>query len=49
MMSNRPNRWNCGAAPPSIRQRRGENLYGRGASDMKGQVMITLKAVEASG
>lgn len=28
-------------------QQRGENLYGRGASDMKGQVVITMKAVEA--
>ena len=27
--------------------RRGENLYGRGASDMKGQVSATLKAIEA--
>jgi acetylornithine deacetylase/succinyl-diaminopimelate desuccinylase-like protein len=26
---------------------RGENLYARGASDMKGQVMVALKAIEA--
>jgi acetylornithine deacetylase/succinyl-diaminopimelate desuccinylase-like protein len=26
---------------------RGENLYGRGASDMKGQVLITLNAIES--
>ena len=26
---------------------RGDNLYGRGASDMKGQVVISLKAVES--
>jgi acetylornithine deacetylase/succinyl-diaminopimelate desuccinylase-like protein len=34
-------------SPPFEPQLRGENLYGRGASDMKGQVVITLKAVEA--
>jgi acetylornithine deacetylase/succinyl-diaminopimelate desuccinylase-like protein len=33
-------------SPPFQPTVRGENLYGRGASDMKGQVMITLKAVE---
>jgi len=33
--------------PPFEPTRRGENLYGRGASDMKGQVMIALKALEA--
>lgn len=36
--------WHSPAFAP---QQRGENLYGRGASDMKGQVMVTLKAVEA--
>ena len=46
-MYSRPSRWSYGAAHPSIPQQRGENLFGRGASDMKGQVMITLKAVEA--
>lgn len=34
-------------SPPFEATQRGENLYGRGASDMKGQVMITFKAVEA--
>lgn len=33
-------------SPPFEPTRRGENLYGRGASDMKGQVMASLKAVE---
>ncbi|MGC8855745.1 MAG: dipeptidase [Anaerolineae bacterium] len=32
---------------PFEAQLRGEHLYGRGASDMKGQVMASLKAVEA--
>jgi acetylornithine deacetylase/succinyl-diaminopimelate desuccinylase-like protein len=32
---------------PFDAQVRGEHLYGRGASDMKGQVMASLKAVEA--
>jgi acetylornithine deacetylase/succinyl-diaminopimelate desuccinylase-like protein len=36
--------WN---SPPFEPTQRGENLYARGASDMKGQVVITLKAVEA--
>jgi acetylornithine deacetylase/succinyl-diaminopimelate desuccinylase-like protein len=36
--------WHSPAFQPT---QRGENLYGRGASDMKGQVMVTLKAVEA--
>lgn len=36
--------WHSPAFEPA---RRGDNLYGRGASDMKGQVMITLKAAEA--
>jgi acetylornithine deacetylase/succinyl-diaminopimelate desuccinylase-like protein len=36
--------WQSPAFEPA---QRGENLYGRGASDMKGQVMVTLKAVEA--
>jgi acetylornithine deacetylase/succinyl-diaminopimelate desuccinylase-like protein len=35
------------SSPPFDPQQRGENLFGRGASDMKGQVVITLKAVEA--
>lgn len=34
-------------SPPFEPAQRGENLYARGASDMKGQVVITLKAVEA--
>jgi acetylornithine deacetylase/succinyl-diaminopimelate desuccinylase-like protein len=36
--------WDSPAFEPTLR---GENLYGRGASDMKAQVVITLKAVEA--
>jgi len=36
--------WESPAFEPT---QRGENLYGRGASDMKGQMMVTLKAVEA--
>jgi len=36
--------WHSPAFEPT---QRGENLYGRGASDMKGQVMTSLKAVEA--
>jgi acetylornithine deacetylase/succinyl-diaminopimelate desuccinylase-like protein len=36
--------WQTGAFDPTLR---GENLYGRGASDMKGQVMAVLKALEA--
>jgi len=34
-------------SPPFEPTLRGENLYGRGASDMKGQVVICMKAVEA--
>ena len=34
-------------SPPFEPTQRGENLYARGASDMKGQVVIALKAVEA--
>lgn len=34
-------------SPPFEPAIRGDNLYGRGASDMKGQVMASLKAVEA--
>lgn len=34
-------------SPPFEPIQRGENLYGRGASDMKGQIMIGLKALEA--
>lgn len=34
-------------SPPFEPTVRGDNLYGRGASDMKGQVIITLKAIEA--
>jgi acetylornithine deacetylase/succinyl-diaminopimelate desuccinylase-like protein len=34
-------------SPAFSPEQRGENLYGRGASDMKGQVMATLKASEA--
>ena len=33
--------------PPFEPTRRGDNLFGRGASDMKGQVTASLKAVEA--
>ena len=33
--------------PPFEPQQRGDNLYGRGASDMKGQVVASLKAIEA--
>ncbi len=36
--------WDSPAFEPTLR---GENLFGRGASDMKAQVVITLKAVEA--
>jgi acetylornithine deacetylase/succinyl-diaminopimelate desuccinylase-like protein len=36
--------WHSPAFAP---EQRGDNLYGRGASDMKGQVMSSLKAVEA--
>lgn len=36
--------WESDAFEPEVR---GDNLYGRGASDMKGQVMATLAAVEA--
>lgn len=36
--------WNT---PPFEPTQRGENLYGRGASDMKGQVIATLSAVES--
>jgi acetylornithine deacetylase/succinyl-diaminopimelate desuccinylase-like protein len=34
-------------SPPFVPTVRGDNLYGRGASDMKGQVIATLSAVEA--
>lgn len=34
-------------SPPFQPTLRGENLYGRGASDMKGQVVASLKAVES--
>jgi acetylornithine deacetylase/succinyl-diaminopimelate desuccinylase-like protein len=33
--------------PPFEATQKGENLYGRGASDMKGQIMVSLKAIEA--
>jgi acetylornithine deacetylase/succinyl-diaminopimelate desuccinylase-like protein len=36
--------WESPAFEPT---KRGDNLFGRGASDMKGQVMVTLKAAEA--
>lgn len=36
--------WKTGPFEPAVR---GDNLYGRGASDMKGQVMATINAVEA--
>lgn len=32
---------------PFSAEQRGENLFGRGASDMKGQVMASIKAVES--
>jgi acetylornithine deacetylase/succinyl-diaminopimelate desuccinylase-like protein len=34
-------------SPPFEPERRGENLYGRGASDMKGQVIASIEAIEA--
>jgi acetylornithine deacetylase/succinyl-diaminopimelate desuccinylase-like protein len=34
-------------SPPFEPEERGENLYGRGASDMKGQVVASMKAIEA--
>jgi acetylornithine deacetylase/succinyl-diaminopimelate desuccinylase-like protein len=37
--------WHSQPFQPEVR---GENLYGRGASDMKGQVMAALDAVEAA-
>ncbi len=36
--------WHSPAFEPT---QRGDNIYGRGASDMKGQVVISLKAVES--
>lgn len=36
--------WESGAFEPT---QRGENLYARGASDMKGQIMVALKVVES--
>ncbi len=36
--------WQSGPFAPEVR---GENLYARGTSDMKGQVMATLDAIEA--
>jgi acetylornithine deacetylase/succinyl-diaminopimelate desuccinylase-like protein len=36
--------WDTGPFDPTIK---GENLFGRGTSDMKGQVMATLNALEA--
>jgi acetylornithine deacetylase/succinyl-diaminopimelate desuccinylase-like protein len=36
--------WKSGPFEPEVR---GENLYARGASDMKGQVLATIKALEA--
>jgi len=36
--------WESGAFDPTVR---GDNLYARGATDMKGQVMAALKAIEA--
>jgi acetylornithine deacetylase/succinyl-diaminopimelate desuccinylase-like protein len=36
--------WKSAPFDPAVRD---ENIYARGASDMKGQVMITLKAAEA--
>ena len=34
-------------SPPFEPEQRGENLYGRGASDMKGQVIASMMAIEA--
>jgi acetylornithine deacetylase/succinyl-diaminopimelate desuccinylase-like protein len=34
-------------SPPFEPEQRGDNLFGRGASDMKGQVIASMKAVEA--
>jgi acetylornithine deacetylase/succinyl-diaminopimelate desuccinylase-like protein len=36
--------WTSGPFNPEVR---GENIYARGASDMKGQIMVVLNAVEA--
>lgn len=36
--------WTSGPFNPEVR---GENVYARGASDMKGQIMIVLNAIEA--
>jgi acetylornithine deacetylase/succinyl-diaminopimelate desuccinylase-like protein len=36
--------WKTGAFEPTVN---GENLYGRGASDMKGQVIAALSAIES--
>jgi len=36
--------WTTPPFTPTVRE---DNLYGRGASDMKGQVMVSLKAAEA--
>jgi acetylornithine deacetylase/succinyl-diaminopimelate desuccinylase-like protein len=36
--------WKSGPFDPEVR---GENLYSRGASDMKGQIMASVSAVEA--
>ncbi len=33
--------------PPFEPTQKGENLYGRGASDMKGQIIVSLKAIES--
>jgi acetylornithine deacetylase/succinyl-diaminopimelate desuccinylase-like protein len=37
-------KWQSGPFEPTVR---GENLYGRGVSDMKGQVMASLAAIES--
>jgi acetylornithine deacetylase/succinyl-diaminopimelate desuccinylase-like protein len=34
-------------SPPFEPEQRGDNLFGRGASDMKGQVIATMKAIES--
>lgn len=36
--------WHSGPFAPEVR---GDNLYARGATDMKGQIMVCLKALEA--
>ena len=46
-MSSRPTRSSCGRAARSSRTERGEHLFARGVTDMKGQVLAAIKAVES--